>query len=74
VVKSVASVASGVLGLLVLAFGGPVLPAWALLALSLTSTVAAVTNHFFKETRTQEKVEFFKFRSPTTKIGDNVIN
>lgn len=74
IVKSVASVASGVLGLLVLAFGGPVLPAAVLLALGLTSTIAAVTNHFFKETRTQEKVEFFKFRSPEVRIAGVLVN
>lgn len=72
IVKSVASVVSGVLGLLVLAFGGPVIPAAALLGIGLTSTVAAMANWFFKETAVQEKVEFFKFRSDVLVDGVRV--
>lgn len=57
-VKAICSVVSGVLGLWVLAFGGPALPAAGLLAISLASTIAALSAHFFKETR--PIVEFFK--------------
>jgi hypothetical protein len=50
-VKSVASVASAILGMLMIALGGPVLPAIAFIAMGLTSSVAALSAHFFKETR-----------------------
>ena len=62
IVKNVASIASGVLGLLVLAFGGPVLSAAALLTISLISTIAAMTAHFTKATNTYELVDFYKVR------------
>lgn len=59
-IKSAASVLSAVAGLLVLALGGPILPAAFFLALGLTATIAAISKHFFKETREQESVDFFK--------------
>lgn len=68
-VKAVASVVSGVLGLLVLAFGGPVLPAIVLIAIGLTATVAAMTAHFFKETRTSDMVDFHKIRQPEVLVA-----
>ncbi len=67
-VKSVASVVSGVLGLLVLAFGGPVLSPMILLGISLTSTLAAISSHFFRETMAYEKVDFHKIRQPEVLI------
>ncbi len=63
-VKAVCSVVTGVLGLMVLAFGGPILPAAILVAISLTSTVAAMAAHFFKETSAYELVDFHKVRNP----------
>lgn len=59
--KSIASVVSGTLGLMVLAFGGPVVPALALLALGLISSISAVTAHFYKETAPYKMVDFTKF-------------
>jgi hypothetical protein len=72
IIKAVASVVSGAFGLLVLAFGGPVLPGAALLAISLTSTIAAMSAHFFKETMEHEKVDFFKNRAPAV-VGGIVV-
>lgn len=69
IVKNVASIASGVLGLLVLAFGGPVLPAAVLLGISLTSTIAAMTSHFTKETSAYEMVDFYRVRQPQVLIA-----
>ncbi len=60
VVKAVSSVVSGALGLLVLAFGGPILPATAALAMSLFSTMSAMSCYFYKETADSKMVEFFK--------------
>ncbi|MBX7067250.1 MAG: hypothetical protein K1X28_08470 [Parachlamydiales bacterium] len=60
-IKSIASVVSGALGLLVLAFGGPVLPAAALLAISTAATVFALIAHFYKETATYKPVKFFEW-------------
>lgn len=64
IVKCVTSIASGALGLLVLGFGGPILPAAALLGISLASTIAAMAAHFAKETSTYELVDFYKVRQP----------
>lgn len=61
-IKAIASVAGAALGLLVLAFGGPILPAAALLGVSLLSTIASMWAYFFKATRPYEIVEFFKPR------------
>ncbi len=66
--KAVASVASGAFTLLALAFGGPFLPAAALLAISITSTIFAMAAHFFKETRTYEVVKFFEWRKPEVEV------
>lgn len=69
-IKAVCSVASGVLGLMVLVFGGPVLPAAALLGLSLTSTIAAISAQAFKETvSTYELVDFYKVRNPEVLVA-----
>lgn len=65
VAKAVCSVASGVLGLLVLCFGGPVVPAGMLLALGLGSTTFAIWNHFYKETSTYAPVSFYENRTFT---------
>ncbi|PIS02606.1 MAG: hypothetical protein COT85_04805 [Chlamydiae bacterium CG10_big_fil_rev_8_21_14_0_10_42_34] len=62
VVKSVTSVFTGVLGLLVLTFGGPVLPAFALISVGLAGTVASIASHFFKETREHQLVDFSALR------------
>ncbi len=73
VVKAVASVVSGALGLLVLAFGGPVLPGAALLAIGLISTMASMTSYFYKESIADKKVvEFFRkdtFQVPNAAAG-----
>lgn len=60
--KATCSVFSGVVGLLVLTFGGPVLPALTLMTISLASTVFAASAHFFKETRQYELVDWHKWR------------
>lgn len=57
--KAICSVASGVLGLALLALGGPILPAIALIAVSLASTVFAVMANFYKTTNQYKMVEFF---------------
>lgn len=59
IVKAVASVVGGVLSLMVLVFGGPVLPAAILLAISTISLLAAMAAHFKKEMSPYTKVEFF---------------
>lgn len=69
-VKAISSVVSGVLGLMVLALGGPVLPAAVLLGISLISTISAVSAHFFQETMPFEKVDFFKsVRNPEVLVA-----
>ena len=73
IVKNVASIASGVLGLLVLAFGGPVLSAAALLTISLISTIAAMTAHFTKATNTYELVDFYKVREPRVLLTGSAV-
>ena len=73
-VKSVASVVSGALGLLVLAFGGPILPAAALLVISLTSTIFAMTSYFYKETRNYDLVKFFEWRAPQALVAGQRVN
>ena len=58
--KAVCSVLSGVLGLMVLAFGGPILPPLPLICLGLTGTVSAVAAHFYKETSAYKLPDFPK--------------
>ncbi len=60
-VKCVTSVVSGLLGVLVLAFGGPILPAEILLGIGLVSTIAAFAADLFKVASDQEFVNFGKF-------------
>lgn len=60
--RNVCSVASGALGLSLLAFGGPVLPALALITVSLASTVLAILGSFYKDGSPYEMVDFFKTR------------
>lgn len=75
IVKAVSSVVSGALGLLVLAFGGPVVPGAVLLAFGLTSTIASLSAHFFKEMASPyEKVEFFKPRTPAIEVAGMIAN
>ncbi len=62
-VKSVCSIATGVLGLSVLALGGPVLPAIVLLMLSLASTAFSMASHFYKETAAYQPIKFFENRN-----------
>lgn len=69
VIKLIASAVSGVLGLLVLGFGGPVLPAALLLLISLVSSAAAISAHFYKETMQYEVVSFFKAPKVLTQEG-----
>lgn len=64
-IKSVASVASAVLGMSMVALGAPVLPAIAFIGMGMTSTVAALTAHFFKETRPYAMVEHKEFAALT---------
>lgn len=56
--KAACSVFSGVIGLMVLAFGGPILPPLPLIALGLTGTVSAIAAHFFKETAAYKLPKF----------------
>lgn len=65
-VKSVSSVASAILGMLMIVLGGPVLPAIAFIAMGLASSVAAVSAHFFKETRPWTMVEHKEFVALTS--------
>lgn len=58
--KAVCSVVSGVLGMMVLAFGGPILPPLPLICLGLTGTVSAVAAHFYKETSAYKLPDFPK--------------
>lgn len=60
--KAVCSVASGALGLSLLAFGGPVLPALALITVSLASTVLSILGSFYKDGSPYEMIDFFKTR------------
>lgn len=62
IVKIAASIFSGVVALLVLVLGGPVLPDFVLLGLGLTGTIAAITAYFYKETCPYEMVDFFQAR------------
>lgn len=64
VLKAIGSVAGTALSLLVLFLGGPVLPAVALLTISLATTVLALTAHFYKETATYKPVKFFEWTQP----------
>lgn len=62
VAKAACSVLSGALGLLLLAFGGPILPALALIAVSLAGTVFAMWNSLYKEASPYQMVDFFNTR------------
>jgi hypothetical protein len=62
IAKITTSIVSGILGLLVLVLGGPVLPAPVLLALGLTGTIAAMTAFFYKEACPYEMPDFFQAR------------
>jgi hypothetical protein len=59
-VKAITSVASGVIGLLVLTLGGPILPAAFMVGMGLVGSVAALWAHFFRETCAHELVDFAK--------------
>lgn len=72
--KEVISAVSGAIGLLVLAFGSPILPAPVLLTLSLTSLVFAMSSWFFRESRNYELVKFFEFRKPEVIVGGLRVN
>ena len=61
--KAACSVASGVLGLSVMMLGGPILPAVALVTLSLAGTILAMTSHFYQESSPFKMVDFFDRRS-----------
>lgn len=64
IIKAVCSVVSGVLGLLVLAFAGPVLHPVVYIGFGLVGTIAALAAYFYKETRDDQRPEFFKIRDP----------
>ncbi len=61
--KAACSVASGVLGLAALAFGAPLLPAVALIVISLSSTIFAIASHFYQETAPYKMIDFFQNRT-----------
>lgn len=73
-VKSVASVASGAFGLLVLTLGGPNISAAFLLCLGLLTTVSAISAHFFKSTCRYDIVDFYKFEQPQTQVASFAAN
>ena len=61
IAKVVCSIVSGVLGLLVLALGGPVVPAAILLIIGLAGTIFAMASYFYRENCKYERVEFHKW-------------
>jgi hypothetical protein len=61
--KAACSVAGGVLGLSVAMFGGPLLPAVALIVISLAGTGLAMMSHFYQETSPYKMIDFFDSRS-----------
>jgi hypothetical protein len=71
-IKAISSVVGGVLGLLVLAMGGPILPAAILVAISMTSTISAIAKHFFEETREYKMPDFFKHQAQVLVAGADV--
>ena len=60
VAKSVASLATTVLGAALLALGGPAIPAVALLSVGLGATILGIVAHFFKETAPYQLADFSK--------------
>jgi hypothetical protein len=63
IANKVVTIAGSILGLSALAFGGPIVPIPALLAMGFTTATLSVSSHFFKETRPYEEIDFFKSRS-----------
>lgn len=61
--KAACSVASGVLGLAALAMGVSLLPAVALITISLSSTIFALMSHFYQETAPYKMIDFFQNRT-----------
>lgn len=68
-VKAISSVVSGVIGLMVLALGAPILPVPVLVALGMIATTAAISAHFFKEKSPFEMVDYFKIRNPEVLVA-----
>jgi hypothetical protein len=57
--KTVASVVTGTLGVLVLTLGGPILPAAVLLVIGIAGSIFAIWSHFYKETSKCKEIDFF---------------
>lgn len=62
--KAIFSVAGTALGLTALYFGGPVLAPPVLLAISLASTLLALTAYGYKQTAAYQPVKFFEWAQP----------
>jgi hypothetical protein len=63
IIKAASSVVNGVLALLALSLGGPILPPVAMVGIGLTSTTSAIAAHFFEQT-VDSKVQSFTRVAP----------
>ncbi len=61
--KAACSVAGGVFGMAALIFGVSLLPAVALITVSLASTIFALASHFYQETSPYKMIDFFQNRT-----------
>ncbi len=59
IAKAVCSVVGGILGLLILALGGPIVPGIILVVIALASTIFAIYGHFYKETRPNKMIDAY---------------
>lgn len=57
-IKAITSVASGIIGLSLLTFGGPLLPSLALIVLSLSTTIFAILKDIYANTGTYNIIKF----------------
>ncbi len=73
IVKAVASVLSGVIGLIALTYGTTLFSPVTLVGIGLVSTVAAIVAHFFEKTRSLELIDFHKFKHPELVVNGHPI-
>ncbi len=68
-IKAVCSVVAGILGLSILAFGGPLIPAIALIVVAVAGVVFSMWSSFYKASSPYEMVDFFRTRHVWTPVA-----